>query len=64
MANDYGVKKTGTDLWVETSTPLVLTSEDKATLYTEADAIVVAEYLTNLGEGNFAPGRPVRKPHN
>lgn len=63
MANNFGVLKTGTNEWVKTSTPLELTSEDNATLYTEADAIVIAEYLTNLGEGSFAPGRPIRKPH-
>lgn len=63
MANDYGVKKTDTNEWVETSTPLILTTEDKATLYTEADAITVAQYLSNSGEGSFAPGRPIRRPH-
>ena len=62
MANDFGVNKTGTDQWVKTSTPLELTSEDNATLYTEADAITIAEYLTSTEGSAFAPGRPKRKP--
>jgi len=62
MANDYGVQKVSTGEWVKTSTPLELTSEDNATLYREADAITIANYLSQ-GEGEgFAPGRPRRKP--
>lgn len=60
MANDYGVIKEATNEWVKTSTPLVLTSEDKATLYTEADAITIAEYLSQGGEV-FKP-KPTQHP--
>jgi hypothetical protein len=62
MTNDTGINKTGTDQWVKISTPLELTSEDNATLYTEADAITIAEYLTATEGVAFAPGRPKRKP--
>ena len=62
MINEFGVNKTGTDQWVKISIPLELTSEDNATLYTEADAITVSVYLTATEGIAFAPGRPKRKP--
>lgn len=69
MPNDYGVYQEGTDpvLWVkETSPTLVLSSEDQAiNNLSYADAITIANYLTNLGEASFAPGRPKdRQPHH
>ncbi len=58
MLKDFGVKKDGTDEWVVTLTPLVLGSEDTATLYTEADAMGIAAYLTQNEVVPFSVGRP------
>lgn len=58
MAKDYGVYKEATDLWVKTSTPLVLGTAAEAQHYNETDAMTVANYLT-LTEGvTFRVGRP------
>ncbi len=59
MANDYGVYEDGTDFWVKTASPLILSSADQAALYSEADAMTVATYLTTTaGQGTFKVGRP------
>ena len=59
--NNWGVNKDGTNDWVKTSNPLVLTSEDDATIYSEADAITVANYLSQGGEV-FKPKKPTQHP--
>ncbi len=66
MPNDYGVFKEGTNpvLWMKQENPLLLGSEDQAIdNLSYADAITIANYLSQQGEDSFAPGRPVRKPH-
>ena len=63
MVNDYGVFQDGTNQWVKTSIPLVLSSADQAKLYSEADAMTVANYLSQGGT-SFKVGRPGdRQPH-
>lgn len=66
MANDWGVYQENTNpvLWMKNEDPLILSSEDQAIdNLSYAEAITIAEYLTNQGENSFAPGRPIRKPH-
>lgn len=58
MANDYGVNKDGTVLWVKTVTPLELSSADQAALYSEMEAMTVATYLNGQGGDLYKVGRP------
>ncbi len=66
MPNDYGVYQDGTnpELWVKTSSPLVMSSADQAQLSSEANAMVTATYLNSFGEATYKVGRPDdRHPH-
>ena len=64
MPNDWGVYQDGTDNWVKTVSPLVLSSADQAQLYSQMDAINVATYLNSGGSETFKVGRPDdRHPH-
>lgn len=64
--NNYGVYQDGSNpvLWVKTSSPLVLSSEDQAQLYSEIDAMTVANYLNSFGEETYRVGRPKNVPHH
>jgi len=66
MANNYGVYLDGSNhvLWVKTSSPLVLSSEDQAQLYSETDAMTVATYLNGFGAETYRVGRPKNVPHH
>ena len=68
MANNYGVYQDGSNpvLWVKETTPdLVLSSADQAELWSEVDAMVVANYLNSgNAESVYKVGRPGdRQPH-
>ena len=58
MLKNFGVKEEGTNEWVTNLSPLELGSEDTATLYTEAEAMGVAAYLTQNEGMPFSVGRP------
>jgi len=64
--NDYGVYQEGTnpELWMKQEAPLILSSEDQAIdNLSYADAITISNYLSQQGDGSFAPGRPIRRPN-
>jgi len=67
MANDWGVKKENEDgsvQWVMVQEPLELTEPNETDGCIDNLSEDSAETMAGeIGEG-FAPGRPIRRPHN